>query len=786
MSRDDIDLLQVLHLEDDPSEAELIRNILEGEGFKSHVHLISSAREYKKAIENKKFDLIISDYTLPSFNGLDALAIAQEIAPDTPFIFVSGTMVEDAGIQALVNGATDYVLKTKLSRLAPAVRRAMKESDDNRKLKLAEKMREMMLEDLKTSEARFRGLLEGAPDGVVIVGGENKIIFVNTVTEKLFGFEHDELIGKPLDTLVPDRFKGAHESHLKAFNLHPHSRAVNSGLGLFGRKKDGSEFPADIMLSPLSTDREVAVLAMIRDITEMKKAEESLRLSEERYRALVDGARDAIFSLSQNAVINSLNPAFETITGWKRDQWIGKSITELIHPDDRENALETFHGVIQGAVVGVNEYRIVKKSGDYLIGEFNTTAQFKDGKPVGLLGIARDVTAQRALEDQLRQSQKLESLGTLAGGIAHDFNNILGIITGYVGLLRKSIPENDKKLTTFADSIGSAAERAIGLVRQLLMFARKHERSLDYVNVNDIATEVYKLTSETFPKQITISIETAKDLTVVYADRSEIHQLLLNLCVNARDAMMDNDEKNMTGGILKIGTSFVKGEDLKKKFPAAEWEEYVELSVSDTGIGMDEETQEKIFEPFFTTKAEGKGTGLGLSMVHGVVMGNGGMIDVDSKKGSGTAFRVYLPARPPDGVPNDTTQEEMQSLQGGSETIMLAEDEPGLREFVEDILTTAGYKVIAAEDGQRAIALFLDYRNVGLVLSDIGLPKIGGIELVESIQRMNPVTKVIIASGFIDENTRLELRERGVKEFIQKPYKRDELLRKVRDVLDGR
>ncbi len=775
--------LRILELEDNPKDATLIDSFLKEGGIKYSKELVKSKRSFNAALEEGNFDLIISDFSLPEITGREAMIIAQQKAPDTPFIFVSGITGEDAAIQALTEGATDYVLKSKLSRIVPAVKRAIKESDEERKLRLAEKMREMALEDLRESEARFRGLLESAPDAVVIVSGKDKITFVNTGTEKIFGYNRGELIGQPLSTLVPDRFKQNHESHLKDFTLHPHTRALSSGLGLFGRRKDGTEFPADIMLSPLTTNQDVAVLAMIRDITEIRKAEEALRRSEELHRSLVDGARDAIFSMSENAIIQSLNPAFETITGWKREDWIGKSITDLIHPDDRKKAVASLQKVIQGEVVGVNDYRILKKSGEHLIGEFNTTSLLRDGKHIGLLGIARDVTAQRSLEDQLRQSQKMESIGILAGGIAHDFNNILGIITGHVSLLRKAIPSNEN-LTKGLDSIEKAAERAIGLVRQLLMFARKHDRVLDFVNVNDIATEIYHLISETFPKPLKISIETTDELTVVHGDRYEIYQLLLNLCVNARDAMTDHHSNNLDGGILMIRTAVVNAVTLKNRFPSAESDKYIKISVSDTGVGMNEETQKRIFEPFFTTKTEGKGTGLGLSTVHGIVQSNNGLIEVDSKEGSGTKFNIYLPLARLGNESEMPAQEDTSRVMGGRETILLVEDEPGLRAFVEDVLSTEGYNVVAAADGQRAIALFLAHKNISLVLSDIGLPIIGGIDLMETIKRMNPETKVILASGFMEEGERQKMMEKGAKAYIQKPYQRLELLRKIRAVLD--
>ncbi len=776
--------IKIIHIENDPSDAELVRTTLEDAGLTCHLTVVKSRREFADAARTNKFDLILSDFSLPSFDGAEAFRITRNVSPETPFIFVSGTAGEDAAIQCLLDGAADYVLKSKLTRLVPAVGRALREADEKRKLGLAEKLRETALEDLRNSEARFRGVLECAPDAAIMVDSGGKIAFANQRAEALFGYGKDELIGKPLHVLLPERYRRIHEKHVSEFNSLPHARELGAGVDLYGRRSDGTEFPADIMLSPLNMDEGMWVLAMIRDVTVAKKAEESLRRSEERYKRLVDSARDAIYTMSAEGVLLTLNPAFETLTGWGIEEWIGKSFTGLIHPDDRENAVNSVRATLDKGEEKVTQYRVLKKSGGYAVGEFSTTRFRLEDGTVGLLGIARDVTAQIAMEEQLRQAQKMESVGTLAGGIAHDFNNILGIILGYATLTIRSVKE-DKALTRNLQSIESAAQRGVGLVRQLLMFARKQERSLQMVVINDLVADLQEMISETFPRVISVRLKLAKEDLLVYGDQTEIHQAVLNLCVNARDAMMDRPDGSLSGGTLTISTALEKGSDVRRRHSSALDEDYVSISVSDTGVGMDESTQARIFEPFFTTKERGKGTGLGLSTVYGIVSAQNGIIEVESEYGSGTSFKIFLPARKSADVASDTFQAQPPDSLDGKETVLVVEDEAGLRDLLYDILAGRGYKVLTAEDGQRALATFLDNKGIDLVVSDIGLPKVGGLDLFQAVKKINPDVKVILVSGFVDEAEKQNMIRKGVNKFIQKPYHPVEVLSRIREVLNN-
>jgi PAS domain S-box-containing protein len=491
----------------------------------------------------------------------------------------------------------------------------------------------------------------------------------------------------------------------------------------------------------------------------------------------VYSARDAIFTLSPEGVITSLNPAFETITGWKCEEWIGKSFTSIVHPDDHPIALQNFKRMMQGEVVPVHELRIKTKRDTHVSGEFTITPQRLRDRVVGLIGIARDITERKKLEENLRQAQKMESLGTLAGGIAHDFNNILAIILGHASLHKKheSTPE---KFSQSIEAIISATNRGAGLVRQLLTFARKADTLVEPIELNETIQDLLKLLHETFPKTVLIETEMAPDLPPINGDSTQINQVLINLCVNARDAMP-------AGGRLTIATRLVSRSTVRQRFPDAAAHNYEQIDVTDTGFGMDEATRTRIFEPFFTTKERGKGVGLGLAVVFGIISSHNGFIYVDSARGKGTAFHILFP------IPDRAVGESQvlggstPEVQGGDETILLVEDEELLRDAAKEILSTSGYTVLTAGDGEEATQIYSQHKkDIALVVSDYGLPKIQGDELFKNVKDMNPKVKAIFASGYLEPHLKSRLLNAGVKDFIQKPYIPAEILKKVRDTLD--
>lgn len=418
-----------------------------------------------------------------------------------------------------------------------------------------------------------------------------------------------------------------------------------------------------------------------------------------------------------------------------------------------------------GSEIPMSQIIIAHKSSDGTIEFFST--------------VARDITERKKLEGQLRQSQKMESLGTLAGGIAHDFNNILGIIMGHSSLLKRN-KTNSQKLSQSIKTIQKASERGASLIKQLLMFARKTETSFEPVSVNDTIREVANILSETIRKTIAIKSNLKKGIPPIIADPSQIHQILLNLCVNARDAMGEK-------GTMVISTAKIKGQIVSSIFPKASAKEYVLIRVSDTGTGMDDRVKQRVFEPFFTTKEQGKGTGLGLSLVYSLVANHNGFIGVESEAGKGSTFSIYIPIQEQRIEIDKIRKQAVQDVSGGTETILLIEDEYLLRELVADILTSQGYTVLPAQNGEEGVEIFLSrQKEIDLVVSDLGLPKLGGEEVCKRIRAINPQAEIIIVTGFLDPVIKSELCKLGVKYFIQKPYASNEVLRTIRKAIEAK
>ena len=500
---------------------------------------------------------------------------------------------------------------------------------------------------------------------------------------------------------------------------------------------------------------------------ERKRSEEAVRESEALLQTVFESLPFELWVCGTDGRYLMQNPI--SVAHWgnqigKRpaDTGIDPSVVQFWE----ENNRRAYAGEI---VTGERQYR----EGERTVHIYNVVTPIRqDGVVRGIMGMNMDITDRKNLEQQLLQSQKLESLGTLAGGIAHDFNNILGIIMGHAALLSEVAAE-PAKLARSAAAIEKSAKRGAALVRQILTFARKANVAFEPVNLNDIATELGRMIEETFPRSIAIALILDPDLPSVKGDRTQLHQTLLNLCVNARDAMP-------SGGSLTIATERVRREGANQGL-------YARLMVADTGSGMDEETKRRIFEPFFTTKEPGRGTGLGLSVVYGIVQSHRGIIDVDSAPGKGTKFLLDFP------IPDSAAAEEIAAREadiariGGTETLMVVEDEEMLSELLKASLEALGYTVVVAANGDQALGMFESVGDeIDLVVSDLGLPGMSGAELFQRIRAIRADARVIIATGYIDPETRSALLNLGACGFIQKPYLPDEVARAVREALKGR
>ena len=483
----------------------------------------------------------------------------------------------------------------------------------------------------RKAEAERDRLFELSSDLFCVAGFDGYFRQLNPAWEEVLGYSVDELLSRPYHDFVHPDDRDATEAEGRRAQA---GRRVHTFENRY-RHKDGSWRWFSWNSTPASEEN--LIYAVGRDVTESREMAESLARSEQRYRSLVEGARDAIFGVSPDGVITSLNSAFETLTGRDRREWVGKRFEPLLHPDDVARALEIFDVALDGEGGPPFELRLLSEGGSPVPMEFTLTVQRVEGRVVGLLGVARDIRARLRLEERLRRIQRLDSIGRLAAGIAHDFNNLLTVQRASVSLLQmeEGLPE---QVTEELDEIAGATDRAAALTRQLLLFSRKETFELRPIDLNRVVEGLSRILGRVLGEDLSLELELARDLPIVKADPGMVEQVVLNLAVNARDAMSQ-------GGQLKVRSeTMTLGDTTARENPEARAGTFVCLEVTDTGTGIAPEVRKHMFEPFFTTKEVGEGTGLGLATAHGIVQQHRGWIEVDSKVGEGTTFRIFLPA----------------------------------------------------------------------------------------------------------------------------------------------
>jgi len=511
---------------------------------------------------------------------------------------------------------------------------------------------------------------------------------------------------------------------------------------------------------------------------ERKRTEEALRASEESYRELVENANDIIYTHDLAGKFTSMNAAGERVTGYTPEEIQEMSIWQVLARHQQDLARQMLARMQAGETRTTQEMEIASKDGRKIALELSTRLIYEDGRPVGVQGIARDISDRKSLEDQLRQAQKMEAVGRLAGGIAHDFNNLLGVMMGYSELLLGRL-EPGHALRKSAEEIAKATERAATLTRQLLAFSRKQVLAPKVLDLNGVLRDMESLLQRVIREDVELRVVPGGRLGRVKADPGQVEQVILNLALNARDAMP-------SGGKLTIETQNAEvDEAYTRRRPIVPPARYVMLAVSDSGVGMDAATQVHIFEPFFTTKEKGKGTGLGLATVYGIVKQSGGFIWVYSEPGMGATFKIYLP-RVEEPSEAAETPAARPGAERGHETILLVEDEEGVREVAREFLEAIGYTVIEGRNPPEALKLAEEHPGeIHLLLTDVVMPEMGGRELAERLGKMRPDTKVLYMSGYTDD----AIVHHGVIDanmaFLQKPFLRGALIRKVREVLDG-
>jgi two-component system cell cycle sensor histidine kinase/response regulator CckA len=801
--------IRVLILEDQDNDAELIEEELHRSGFEPEVTRAENKAAYLSALDSS-VDIVLADFSLPGFDAPAALRLLQERGLDIPFILISGSVGEEAAVSIMKAGAADYLLKDRLGRLGVSVSRALEDKVRRDERRRAEAAR-------LAAESRYRRLVEQSLAGIYIVQ-DGRFAYVNPKLAEMFGYTEAEMTTRTIEELVVPEDRELARNNIRR-RIEGSIESIKYTLRML--RKDGAIIHVEVQGSRTELDGRPAILGMALDITERRVREKYLAVQHAVVRALAEGA-----PMVQTAA--KILHAVRGNLGWEVGEiWTlnrtGKALRCVETgrpPGDQyepfvkaERRLSLNRG--EGIAGKVWESRNLSWIGDLSkepgFANRETAAQAglreaiafpvtigeevlgvvvffgsRMGDPsdelkavfAGLGSQIAQFIKRKQVEEQFRQAQKMEAIGQLAGGIAHDFNNVLTVINGHSSMLLDREGFEPDVLEALRQVL-SAGERAANLNRQLLAFSRQQEMRFEPLDLNAVVGDVGKMLRRLIGENMDLRFDYAPSLPTVLADEGMIEQVLMNLVVNARDAMSK-------GGRMKLSTArstMVAGDVLRN--PDARPGEFVCLTVEDTGAGIPPEILPHVFEPFFTTKEAGKGTGLGLATVFGIVKQHNGWIEVESQVGVGTVFKVLLPAAP-EATVAAISKPASQTVGGGSETILLVEDEDSVRSLAIMVLQKYGYRVLEAISSDDALKVWARHsERIDLLLTDMVMPgDMTGRELGDRLKGIKPGLKVILASGYSHDNMRKHVPARDSECFLQKPYSPRALAETVRKVLD--
>ncbi|MBI2189558.1 MAG: response regulator [Acidobacteria bacterium] len=776
--------VRVLLVDDDPNQLALSGSLLKAQGYA--VVQAGSAAEALDVCRRLRPDLIISDVVMRDLDGftLCSLLRADPALSGVPVVLVSAYFTEQedkalaacAGASALVERTPTFDAELKAARRALSTPPPAPATHVGRYDKYPERMAKRLsdfLSRIHGAEARYRALLDHAQDAIALLTPEGTILDVSRRWEELRQMPREQIVATHIrDSIAPE---------FQAEAVTGYARLVQAGRGRSAVvpmiRADGSRVSMEFSTARAQIDGQDVILSIGRDVTEMVEARQRLEASERRYRSLLENTPDVVWTATSDGRLTFVSAKAEVVTGFPPVELLGEPPScwrGRVHPDDLDLILEASEQLaISRRWEG--EFRWLHKD-DRWIWLHARSALVLDADGTEIIeGTFTDITERKRLAEQVRQSQKMDALGQLTGGIAHDFNNLLGVILGNGRLLLDDLPDEDPRRAD-AEAIIEASERAAALTRQLLMFSRRQIARPERLDVNAVVGGLERMLRRIIGEDISLSLNLSTDPGMVLADAGEIEQVVMNLVVNARDAMPG-------GGQLRIETANV---ELDAEYAATHAGvvpgEYVLLSVTDTGCGMDAETQRRAFEPFFTTKEKGHGTGLGLSTCYGIVQRACGHIAIYSEVGHGSIFKVYLPRQ--EGGVSAHSRVATPVDARGTETILLVEDDDQLRKTFRRALAALGYAVLDAPDGQAAVSLCERHAGpIHLVLSDMVMPGLSGPDTINRIRDRRPSAKVVFMSGYSDHaSLRSAYTDQGVN-FIQKPFTPQALGVKVREVL---
>jgi two-component system cell cycle sensor histidine kinase/response regulator CckA len=758
--------LKVLLVEDNPADARLVREMLKD----SHrpVELIHAARlrDALEFLRTQGFNAILLDLNLPDSEGMNTFLRARAEALHAPIVVLTGLADEEVAARAVREGAQDYLVKAEVD--GPLLYRSIRYAVE----------RHASDEAIRRSESLYRSLIEGSIQGVVIhVDGIIKL--ANPALASMLGIERaDELIGQPVWQYVAPQDREMAQAYQKA---RKEGRSAPNNFELHLLKRDGAVIALDCMASSIAWEGGQATLATVVDMTERKRAEQGLRVSDERFRQIAENIKEAFIVVELDGFRPLyLSRMWEEIWGRSLEEAYRQPMAWLqaIHPDDAGVIAEARQAIEKGDPIARN-FRVVRPDGTIRWVRARAFPVYNANRELYReVGLVEDITDLRRTEEQLLQAQKMEAVGRLAGGVAHDFKNLLTAILGYSELVLQDLgPDHASAMDV--KEIRAAGQSAENLTRQLLAFSRRQILQPQTLDLNKVLTRVDALLQRIIGEDVELTMKLTAPLGRVSADPGQIEQVVLNLAVNARDAMPH-------GGKLTIETAnVVLDHDYVAQHTGATPGPHVMVAVTDTGTGMDQATQQRLFEPFFTTKEPGRGTGLGLATVYGIVTQSRGSIWVYSELGQGSTFKVYLPVTTEEVVAPVAMEMSPASL-SGTETVLVVEDQIEARSVICETLRRRGYTVIESVNGPDAIVKGRQVDvTIDVMLTDVIMPGMGGRRVAEVIRATRPQLKVVYMSGYTDS----AIVDHGILEpgvtFVQKPFATETLLRKIREVLDA-
>ena len=635
-------------------------------------------------------------------------------------------------------------------------------------------------EGLRQSQAQLKSIIDSAMNAVITVDRDQQVVMFNAAAEKMFLCSAAEALGSPLERFIPERFRQKHLAHMTNFGENRIARRDPLGV-LTGLRTNGEEFPLEISISKTESDGTTLFTAIMRDVSERVLAEKSMRLAQARLVSALEGGRMGtwVWDIANNKI--DWDTAMGGLFGRTPEELASGSIEPFfswIHPENQERAREDIAKALSEGMNYDSEYRLFRPDRSVIwISSRGKVERDAEGKPFRMTGICTDITERKKMEQQLLQSQKMEALGTLAGGIAHDFNNILLAIGGNARLAIEEVPPEHPAQQSLRE-IAKAGTRASSLVRQILAFSRRRAADRKPIAVQPVVEEALALLRATLPARIQICTGFSPDLPAISADSTQLHQVIMNLGTNAARAMGEY------GGTLAVTARQVIVTPETVDIAKVRAGNYVRLSVSDDGCGMDVSVMERIFDPFFTTQPVGQGTGLGLSVVHGIMKDHEGSIMVYSEPGKGTVFHLYFPTA--GAVADQAVTRPAAAPQGNGEHLLFVDDEESLVYLAERSLGRLGYNVSGFTDPVLALKAFAENpAQFGAVVTDLSMPGLSGGELARKLIAIRPDIPIVMTSGYIRPEDELEARTIGVRDLILKPDSIDELAKSLHRVFAG-